>query len=47
MIDDLSAQTPESCINRSDIILQETIPNGKNPQENLTTAKNNYRTGKP
>ena len=28
-----------------DIIPQETIPNGKNRQENLTTAQHNYRTG--
>jgi hypothetical protein len=28
-----------------DIIPQETIPNGKNPQESLLMAKNNYRTG--
>jgi len=47
MIDDLSAQTPASCINRSDIVPQETIPNGKNPQENLLMTEHNYRTGNP
>jgi hypothetical protein len=43
---DGEAQNPASCINRSDIIPQETIPNGKNPQESLLIAKHNYRTGK-